>query len=303
MALWPVAYSSRPAQNRTSTGFLARSTPGLVLLFIAIGSSFSGPSVTRAHQLRESGHVEAARKEAQAAVELDEDAGEARKLHDELQLEILKANRDPASLWTHFTQAQFFAPEAREEAEGHAVAYTAEYASNLQNKGEYRQSLVLLAGVPVAIRQADTIRRRFVAAHRNELELHAQPLRNNAPLAERLRACEQIKQPLGELNALRALGKKQVQSIESACASAAAQETARIKEAERAAKAAQLRAEREAQAAERRYERAVEAWAMAPLRCGDGTSSPSCVCGQSSRRGCCSHHGGVSGCSQPYPQR
>ena len=32
------------------------------------------------------------------------------------------------------------------------------------------------------------------------------------------------------------------------------------------------------------------------LRCRDGTLSPSCMCG-GSRRGCCSHHGGVAGCN------
>lgn len=32
------------------------------------------------------------------------------------------------------------------------------------------------------------------------------------------------------------------------------------------------------------------------IRCCDGTLSPSCVCG-GSRRGCCSHHGGVCGCA------
>lgn len=36
--------------------------------------------------------------------------------------------------------------------------------------------------------------------------------------------------------------------------------------------------------------------ATAPLRCCDGTNSSSCTCG-GSRRGCCSRHGGVCGCS------
>jgi hypothetical protein len=31
------------------------------------------------------------------------------------------------------------------------------------------------------------------------------------------------------------------------------------------------------------------------LLCNDGTTSPTCECG-ASRRGCCSHHGGVAGC-------
>lgn len=35
----------------------------------------------------------------------------------------------------------------------------------------------------------------------------------------------------------------------------------------------------------------------APLLCRDGTLSPTCVCG-GSKRGCCSHHGGVAGCSR-----
>jgi hypothetical protein len=34
----------------------------------------------------------------------------------------------------------------------------------------------------------------------------------------------------------------------------------------------------------------------AALLCCDGTHSPSCTCGNP-RRGCCSHHGGVCGCS------
>ncbi|HMR06751.1 MAG TPA: hypothetical protein PKA88_13270, partial [Polyangiaceae bacterium] len=36
--------------------------------------------------------------------------------------------------------------------------------------------------------------------------------------------------------------------------------------------------------------------ANAALRCADGTLSPTCTCGRP-RRGCCSHHGGVVGCS------
>lgn len=36
--------------------------------------------------------------------------------------------------------------------------------------------------------------------------------------------------------------------------------------------------------------------ATAPLRCCDGTDSPSCTCGNP-KRGCCSHHGSVCGCS------
>jgi hypothetical protein len=37
--------------------------------------------------------------------------------------------------------------------------------------------------------------------------------------------------------------------------------------------------------------------ANSPLRCCDGSDSPSCTCGRANRRGCCSHHGGICGCS------
>lgn len=63
------------------------------------------------------------------------------------------------------------------------------------------------------------------------------------------------------------------------------------REQERQARARARRAE-----LEERQERA-RARASAPLRCCDGALSPSCVCG-GSRQGCCSHHGGVCGCSQ-----
>ncbi len=56
------------------------------------------------------------------------------------------------------------------------------------------------------------------------------------------------------------------------------------------------------QAVERRERRVREAreggdaWGDSPLLCNDGTNSPTCTCG-GPRRGCCSHHGGVAGCS------
>lgn len=52
-----------------------------------------------------------------------------------------------------------------------------------------------------------------------------------------------------------------------------------------------VRAEKRRAAKERRRARR-----EAPLVCRDGSYSPTCTCG-GSRRGCCSHHGGVAGCS------
>jgi hypothetical protein len=57
--------------------------------------------------------------------------------------------------------------------------------------------------------------------------------------------------------------------------------------------AAERKQQREAEAAQRAAERRSRAYRS--LRCRDGTLSPTCTCG-GSRRGCCSHHGGVAGC-------
>jgi hypothetical protein len=80
-------------------------------------------------------------------------------------------------------------------------------------------------------------------------------------------------------------------------------EEQRAQAEERRRLAAEERAERRRLAAEERTERRRAAKersrqrGYAPLLCGDGTLSPSCTCG-GSRRGCCSHHGGVAGCSE-----
>lgn len=58
------------------------------------------------------------------------------------------------------------------------------------------------------------------------------------------------------------------------------------------------RSEAESESFRKHYERAERAFqrGIAPLLCRDGTTSPTCTCG-GPRRGCCSHHGGVAGCS------
>jgi hypothetical protein len=96
--------------------------------------------------------------------------------------------------------------------------------------------------------------------------------------------------------------KRRLEEIAKTCRSVAALESARVKREAEGARQAQLRAERQATAARAREVASMRAWQMAPLRCRDGTLSPSCVCGQGSKRGCCSHHGGVAGCSAPYPR-
>lgn len=70
-------------------------------------------------------------------------------------------------------------------------------------------------------------------------------------------------------------------------------------------KAAEQRAEkareRKRRAAQQQHEKAVRRWHNTHVRCSDGSRSPSCTCGGSTR-GCCSHHGGVSGCPREFPR-
>lgn len=122
-------------------------------------------------------------------------------------------------------------------------------------------------------------------------------IRSRHPTEARLEACRAIREPLGFLASVSLASEAPAfqEQVTSQCG-----EVARLHEVEleRARREAALRREREARAVERRRESAARSWALAPLRCRDGSLSPSCVCGQSSRRGCCSHHGGVAGCSQ-----
>ncbi|MCC7542329.1 MAG: hypothetical protein IT379_39290 [Deltaproteobacteria bacterium] len=73
----------------------------------------------------------------------------------------------------------------------------------------------------------------------------------------------------------------------------------RVRRAEADVAASERRAAQARAVAARRdrREQARNDRAFAPLLCRDGTYSPSCTCG-GSRRGCCSHHGGVAGCSE-----
>ncbi|MDI1476411.1 hypothetical protein [Polyangium sp. y55x31] len=73
------------------------------------------------------------------------------------------------------------------------------------------------------------------------------------------------------------------------------------RKAEEAALARKIAADEAAiqrQEAERKRQEAAEAAREANrhVLCRDGTVSPTCLCSRASKRGCCSHHGGVAGC-------
>jgi hypothetical protein len=79
------------------------------------------------------------------------------------------------------------------------------------------------------------------------------------------------------------------------------QEQRRIAREESRAEQAKQREAREERRRDQERARRQRSWGGARLLCNDGTLSPSCTCGRSSYRGCCSWHGGVNRCSVSPP--
>jgi hypothetical protein len=297
VALLPlVAHLARPRPARSALRLTAYSLLGMFLFAMQVVQASTGPDLERAHSLRAAGQLEGARREALSAVEVGRDIKPAKALHDEIQLQLLSGNRNSGSTWLELQNAHFFTDTARRKAQDDAVDQVGEITGALLEKGDYRQSLVILAGVPAHFRDSPRIRERLVSARRLNAEAAAAFITSRQPLEQRIAACEQIRQPIAELATASEPFTKAVQ-IERACLALQAEQQRQLRLAEQAQLAERLRAERAAKAEQRRQQAASRAWATAPLLCRDGTLSPSCVCG-GSRRGCCSHHGGVAGCSQ-----
>ncbi|MGH9373885.1 MAG: hypothetical protein ACRD15_20405 [Vicinamibacterales bacterium] len=110
-----------------------------------------------------------------------------------MQMELLTANRNPTGLWRDLAQARFFSEAAKENAEDHAIELSASLAGALQGKGEFRQSVVLLAGVPEPFRASPRICDRLLAAQRHDAEKAWATMKSKVPLRERLAACATIK--------------------------------------------------------------------------------------------------------------
>ncbi|MBA3465703.1 MAG: hypothetical protein H0T46_37570 [Deltaproteobacteria bacterium] len=89
------------------------------------------------------------------------------------------------------------------------------------------------------------------------------------------------------------------QKKQTAIAEALERTEARQRARQQAVEDAKARAEerraQQREAARIRAEKRAE-WSSSPLLCRDGALSPSCTCG-GNHQGCCSHHGGIAGCS------
>jgi hypothetical protein len=279
-------------------GRLAESA--VVLLAAAITLLSRQPDLAHAERLIRAGQREAAVRELKALATDRENGPVAVSRLDRLLLDELRES-PPSELWSALSAGRFRTDEgmrqAGELAEQKTVTAVQSQIEAQQFAGA-RSSFQELGPVPPnLLRQLGGIVDASEAA-----SLWTVIRDRDSSIAVRLKACEEIQRVLrAPISVPGTESSVSERDVARACDAAQREETTRVererREAERQARLARLAAERE----ERRREAAQRAWANAPLLCNDGTLSPSCVCGQSSRRGCCSWHGGVGGCSRDYP--
>ncbi len=335
LATLPLAFvSALPRVARTSRLLSTAGTGVLALLLTQWVAATTGlPSLEHASTEAATGRIDSALLEASACAQLGFNAAEASAFHDQLLIEQALQNQAVARAWAWWRRA-FLTTAGSNQAADHALELTWRQAALALDRGRVDEAEGLLAEIPELYARDSRIQpfrlRAFqqrvercalrfderclarqlnlaqraglpssdVAALRGQAETAARPffvsawtvIRTARSLSERLDACREVQGPLSFLVGLDASSfspESSEQDVQELCA--------RLREQQ--AREARRAAERE----ERRRTTVHQRWAMAPLLCRDGTLSPSCLCGRSSYRGCCSHHGGVAGCSQPLP--
>jgi hypothetical protein len=303
-------FSASSVRRRWERLGVWRLTEAAILVVVGIFLLASRrPSLEHARAL-ESSNRDRAIIEYHALRGRERDAQEASAAIDRLALEEL-ATLPPEQMWpaiaTHYFYAETGRLAARESAEQRTLAGVNRFIAS----GDFSDARSLLRAVRGAAPDALVDANATTVDSAEATSLWAL-IQNEAPVVG-LPACNRIADLQNVLPAVRR-GEKAVtaEAISRTCDRVRRQEEARVakerqeqearlarerREAERQERLARAAAERERRA----KERVLQAWAYAPLLCNDGTLSPSCVCGQSSRRGCCSWHGGVSGCSREYP--
>jgi hypothetical protein len=291
-----------PADRRSREGTLVASLPALLVVLTQAGlASTGGPSLDHARATAASGQFEEALRESAACFDLGVNAGTAGSFHDQLLLGRAQQVREPRKAWEAAT-LPFLTENGREQARAHAIEVTVKAGAALQQQGEFAASALVLDAAPVELRRSAPL-----AGLRRRVYLEeAVPLwkvisSRRVSLDERLAACNDIAPDLQGLAALPAVANDfsfTPEEVEAKCANLREQ---RLQELERQRIAEAREAERAQRRAEAAREAAQRRWAHAPLLCNDGTPSPTCICGSSSHRGCCSWHGGVAGCSVEYP--
>jgi hypothetical protein len=300
-----------------------------LLLLIGAGTTSAlrhEPSLAHARERATEGDIDAALLEAAALADRNGDPVAA-AFHDRLRLDRARATTEPEDAW-QAAGRPFYDEAARDLARQHALLVTVARAQRLQHDTEYTESdavLALILGEPreypgvrrlrlashlargricaerrapcaaeeiraarrdgFTVEQLEPIHRTALAAVGSDLTAGWRTVRSGRPLDERLAACQGFRTPFDYLDSLET--PSDLEPVDRR------EVTVRCHDLERERAAREERA-RQREVAQR--EAARRSWARARLLCRDGTLSPTCVCG-GSRRGCCSHHGGVAGCS------
>lgn len=294
--------------------FAASSTAGLrrrsgpyrageftVVLLVAIMVLLSRqPALAHAESLLRTGQREAAAVEFEALLRHPESRTQAASSLDRMLLEDLRGR--PSEIWRALAETRFRtgrgARRAREVAEQATVAVVESQVT----AGEFEAARSSLAQLEPSVPTGLRTRLGGFVDSAEAASLWTIIRDGESALPARLGACNEIER-LAAVEFSTSPEREPVaeREITRACDETRHEEEARVererREAERRERLARLAAERE----ERAKEAAQRAWARAPLLCNDGTLSPTCRCGRSSNRGCCSWHGGVSGCSKEYP--
>lgn len=290
-----------PARGRRWRGAVGAGLPALLVVLTQAGvAATGGPSLDHARAAATRGRVEDALRESAACYDLGIQAQPAGSFHDQLQLERVRQAREPQEAWKA-ASLPFLTPSAREEAKEHAVETTFRASAALQEKGELSASAALLDSAPAELKQAAPL----VDLRRRVYLEEALPFwkvigSRRKSLEDKLAACIAITPHLRGLASLPAATVDSSLTAEEVKEECGRLQEQRLREIEREREAEAREAARARRREEASRESAQRRWSSARLRCNDGTLSPSCVCG-GSHRGCCSWHGGVDGCSAPYP--
>lgn len=293
-----VAFSLRPAPSRALLRVFAALIALATVSTQAVLAMTGRPSLAAARQHLTAGRTERALLEADALVSAGDHVEEAAALHDQLQVQRIRELTDSAQLWRSAATLRLYTTEGRTEVDTVGLQRAHE-AVEMALKQEHPDSArSVLNAIPARLAGHDTTKRLRTSIRHHELTSRWRAIDDYArPLSERVAACGQLETMWGtEEETVPTLPGPF--AVRAACDRLRADQAAAQRRAEAAATAARLAGERQQRQREQRERAAARAWALAPLLCRDGSLSPTCLCGRGSYRGCCSHHGGVAGCSQ-----
>lgn len=327
-----------PTTRRGTATLLASALSLLGLLAAQAGFAFGGhPTAAEAREALEAGELDRAEMVARACLDLGREIEGAREVLDALHQRRVAATNDLATAAT-LASEPFFDPSAAARARRMVADRIVQAIQQAQSDGNFSTTSAMASLMPgefradpvlsglvaaaalhtatncigrldaacysaaltddavagIAEEELASLKAKADAAARATVAPLWTKIRNHGtPLEERDVACKDVQRHLPFLLAATTPAFRPTpKELQERCARIA-EEIDRKNQLESEAR----RREEQRQRERGRRDDADRRWASAPLRCNDGTLSPTCTCG-GPRRGCCSHHGGVAGCSR-----